>query len=117
MQAIRVYRPGGPDVLQVETVDTPQPGAGEVVIKVAAAGVNFAAVGLRRGMVAGPHPVTLPWAALGPAWITTTKHEGGSSNEGVFIVKNIAAHAPKLGLLPRIHLSLMKRGMRVGRGV
>ncbi len=40
MMAIGYDAPGGPEVLRVETVAVPQPGAGEVLIKVAFAGVN-----------------------------------------------------------------------------
>ena len=40
MRTVEITRPGGPDVLQETTRDTPKPEAGEVVIKVAYAGVN-----------------------------------------------------------------------------
>ncbi|MBI2799572.1 MAG: NAD(P)H-quinone oxidoreductase [Gammaproteobacteria bacterium] len=40
MRAIEIKEPGGPEVLRLTEVDTPQPREGEVVIKVAAAGVN-----------------------------------------------------------------------------
>ncbi len=49
MRAIVVAAPGGPEVLQLADVPRPQPGPGEVLIRVAAAGVNFADVGRRRG--------------------------------------------------------------------
>jgi len=41
-------------------VETPQPGPGEVLIEVAVAGVNFADVGMRAGMIGGPHALELP---------------------------------------------------------
>lgn len=40
MTAIEITTPGGPDVLKPLTMPTPAPGTGEVLIKVAAAGVN-----------------------------------------------------------------------------
>ncbi len=40
MPAIEITEPGGPEVLQLGTRPLPTPGAGEVLIKVAAAGVN-----------------------------------------------------------------------------
>ena len=40
MTAIEISTPGGPEVLKPVTMPTPAPGAGEVLIKVAAAGVN-----------------------------------------------------------------------------
>jgi NADPH:quinone reductase len=41
MQAIRVSATGGPDALQLEDIPIPEPGPGQIRIKVEAAGVNF----------------------------------------------------------------------------
>jgi len=40
MQAIEITHPGAPDVLKLTLRAIPEPGPGEVLIKVAAAGVN-----------------------------------------------------------------------------
>src|SRR5690348_2335570 len=40
MRAVEITQPGGPEVLKIGTRPVPQPKAGEVLIKVAAAGVN-----------------------------------------------------------------------------
>ena len=40
MTAIAIARPGGPEVLRLEEAPVPRPGAGQVLVKVAAAGVN-----------------------------------------------------------------------------
>ena len=40
MLAVGIARPGGPDVLQAERRPVPRPGLGEILIKVAGAGVN-----------------------------------------------------------------------------
>src|SRR5436309_8457896 len=40
MMVVEITRPGGPDVLQPAERPTPSPGPGEVLIRVAAAGVN-----------------------------------------------------------------------------
>jgi len=53
-------RPGGPEVLRLETVDMPRPGSGQVLTKVAVAGVNYADLGLRQGASFGPHRATYP---------------------------------------------------------
>ena len=49
MTAIEIVQPGGPEVLQPKTRPLPLPGPGEVLIKVAAAGVNRPDVGQRSG--------------------------------------------------------------------
>jgi putative PIG3 family NAD(P)H quinone oxidoreductase len=49
VRAIVISEPGPPDVLRVGAVETPQPGSGEVLIKVAAAGVNRADLLQRQG--------------------------------------------------------------------
>ncbi len=49
MLAVVVPTPGGPEALQVVERPVPKPGCGEVLIKVAAAGVNGADLSQRRG--------------------------------------------------------------------
>jgi len=55
MKAIQVTAYGGPDVLSLENVDRPEPGDGEVRVKVAYAGVNFIDVYTRNGLYASSH--------------------------------------------------------------
>lgn len=54
MTAIAITQPGGPDVLKPVTMPTPAPGAGEVLIKVEAAGVNRPDVLQRKGAYPPP---------------------------------------------------------------
>jgi len=49
MTAIVIRAPGGPEMLVPEQRPVPQPGAGEVLVKVAAAGVNRPDVMQRQG--------------------------------------------------------------------
>ncbi len=49
MTAIGIKAPGGPDMLVPEERPMPQPGAGEILVKVAAAGVNRPDVMQRQG--------------------------------------------------------------------
>jgi NADPH:quinone reductase-like Zn-dependent oxidoreductase len=51
MRAVVVTEFGLPDVLQVQEVPDPQPGRGEALIEVGAAGVNFADLMARSGML------------------------------------------------------------------
>src|SRR5437764_119468 len=50
MKAIRVAQTGGPEALQYVDVDTPQPGAGQVLVRLEAVGVNFIDVYHRTGL-------------------------------------------------------------------
>ena len=60
MYAVTIAEPGGPDVLRWSEVDDPVPGPEEVVIEVAAAGVNRADLLQRAGHYPAPPG--------GPAW-------------------------------------------------
>jgi NADPH:quinone reductase len=66
MKAIRVRAHGGPEVLTYEDIDIPQPAAGEAVVKVATAGLNFIDVYYRTGLNKPPVlPFTLGMEASG----------------------------------------------------
>src|SRR6201747_831487 len=54
MTVIGISRPGGPEVLLPETRAVPTPGSGEILIKVAAAGVNRPDVAQRSGSYPPP---------------------------------------------------------------
>lgn len=74
MRAIRVDAFGGPEVLHVVELPTPEPGAGEVLVRHTAIGVNFVDTQHRAG---APYSMALPFipgteaagivAAIGPA--------------------------------------------------
>jgi NADPH2:quinone reductase len=54
MTAIEISKPGGPDVLQPRTVPVPKPGAGQILVRNAAAGVNRPDVAQRTGAYPPP---------------------------------------------------------------
>jgi NADPH:quinone reductase-like Zn-dependent oxidoreductase len=57
MQAIMVSEPGGPEVLQVVETEIPRPQAGEVLVRVLAAGVGPWDASLRSGQLGAKMPV------------------------------------------------------------
>ena len=59
MKAIKMSAPGGVEVLQYADVPEPKPGPHEVLIEVAAAGINFMDIGARRGMRGGDYRPTI----------------------------------------------------------
>lgn len=58
MKAIQMFETGGPEVLGLVELPTPVPGAGQVLIKVAATGVNFIEIYVREGRYKAPLPLT-----------------------------------------------------------
>ncbi|HET7435711.1 MAG TPA: quinone oxidoreductase [Thermoanaerobaculia bacterium] len=58
MQAIRVSRTGGPEVLDVVQADRPQPSRGQALVRIEAIGVNFIDVYHRTGLYKLPLPFT-----------------------------------------------------------
>src|SRR5579859_890758 len=57
MQAIRVHTPGGPEALKLEDVAVPEPAAGEALVRIESAGVNFVDTYHRTGF----YPVKTPF--------------------------------------------------------
>lgn len=57
MRAIMVSEPGGPEVLVLNEIDIPKPDPGQVLVKLAFAGVNFIDVYFRTGQ----YPSALPF--------------------------------------------------------
>lgn len=59
MKAIRVHEYGGVEVLKYEDVEMPEPGEGQVRVKIEAVGVNFIDIYQRIGRYQGKLPFTL----------------------------------------------------------
>jgi NADPH:quinone reductase len=59
-RAVRFDSYGGTDVLYVADIDRPQPGAGEVLVEVRAAGINPGEAGIRSGALHEQFPATFP---------------------------------------------------------
>jgi NADPH2:quinone reductase len=58
MKAIQIQKTGGPEVLTLVEISRPAPKPNEVVVKIAAAGVNFIDVYFREGRYPTPTPFT-----------------------------------------------------------
>jgi NADPH:quinone reductase-like Zn-dependent oxidoreductase len=61
MQAIQVHAYGGPEVLSLESIPCPTPQAGQVLVRVLAAGVHPVDVNLRSGKYKAFMPLQFPW--------------------------------------------------------
>jgi len=65
MKSIQVKETGGPEKMELVEGPIPVPGAGEALVRVAAAGVNFIDVYFRKGLYKAEPPITLGSEASG----------------------------------------------------
>src|SRR5437762_13604800 len=61
MQAVRIHQYGGADQLNLEDAPRPEPKAGEVLVRIKAAGVNPADWKFRQGFMKAYVPLNFPW--------------------------------------------------------
>src|SRR5579859_6882681 len=61
MRAIQIHNYGGPEQLKLEEKPRPEPSAGEVLLRVHAAGVNPIDWRIRQGLLTASWPVTFPY--------------------------------------------------------
>ena len=83
-RAIRVHEHGGPEVLRIEEVPTPQPGPGEIRVRHTAIGVNFIDTYFRTGLY---KPPALPFTP---------------GNEGAGVVEAVGEGVGELGIGERV---------------
>lgn len=109
MFAMIMNETGGPEVLQYGEIETPEPGPGEVRVRVAYAGVNPADWKNRQGMLAAFRPYVFPYVlgfdaagvvdalgegvtgfALGDRVVTPTNHgQGAQGSYAEYAVANV----------------------------
>jgi NADPH2:quinone reductase len=59
MKAVRIHTRGSTDVMQLEEIEQPTPGEGQVLIRASVAGVNYADIGQRQGNYPNLEPLPL----------------------------------------------------------
>jgi NADPH:quinone reductase-like Zn-dependent oxidoreductase len=82
MQAVVMHETGDPEVLSLEEAQTPEPSAGEVLIRVRAASVNPIDWKFRRGLMPKQLPVVLGYDVSGT--VEASRAEGFDEGEEVF---------------------------------
>jgi len=91
LRAIVVKSIGGPEVMQLAEVPEPAPpGPGEVLVRIAAAGVNFADTERRRGIYSAP---LLPWIPGREA--AGTVMAAGPGVDTALVGKRVAYFSPR----------------------
>ncbi len=110
MKAVRIHQFGGPEAMQYEEVPTPTPGEGQVLVKLAAAGLNYIDVYQRTGLYPNNLPYTLGLegsgsvAAVGPGV--------SNYNEGdVVAYTGVPGAYADYALVPVERLVLMPQGL------
>ncbi len=86
-----MHETGDPDVLRLEEVDAPEPGDGEVLIRVHAASVNPADWKSRRGSRSGPLPRVLGIDVSGT--VETSRADGFAKGDHVFGISASGGYA------------------------
>lgn len=96
MKAIQISETGGPEVLRLVELPIPEPGPGQVLIRVEAVGVNFVEIYFRKGTYKATMPLTPGSEAagtvekLGPG---VTGFEEGDSVASVSVLGSYAEYA------------------------
>lgn len=85
MKAIQIQETGGPEVLQLVDLPIPQPGPGQVLIRIEAIGVNFIEIYFRKGVYKSALPFTPGSEAAG------TVEELGPGVSGFFAGEAVAS--------------------------
>jgi NADPH2:quinone reductase len=86
MKAIRIHTFGEPEVMQLEEIPDPQPGPGQVVVRVHAVGINPVETYIRSGIYPKPPtPFTLGNDAAGVIETVGSEVEGVAVGDRVYI--------------------------------
>jgi NADPH:quinone reductase-like Zn-dependent oxidoreductase len=91
MRAVVAHETGGPEVLRLEEIDTPEPGDGEVLIRIHAVAVNPADWKARRGLMPKPLPAVLGSDVSGT--VEASRADGFNEGEDVFGLARSGAYA------------------------
>jgi NADPH2:quinone reductase len=93
MRAIVMHRTGGPEVLQLEDVPTPEAGPGQLLVRTEAIGLNFFETQMRAGQL--PAPAGLP-AVPGAEAAGTVTSVGAGADRGL-VGKRVAVVTGGMG--------------------
>ncbi len=113
MKAIRIHEFGGLEALRCDEIPKPEPGPGEVLVKIAAAGVNFIDIYHRTGLYPLSLPITLGLEAagvveaVGPG-VTEFKpadHVAFSNQQGAYAEYTVVPAAKLVPVPPQLDLN------------
>lgn len=115
MRTIQIHETGGPDVLQLGESAPPEPGPGQVRVRVAAAGLNYIDTYHRTGLYTLPLPFTPGLEFAGTIEAVGPGVTGWSVGERVATASGIGAYAEQ-ALAPAARLVRMPESVDLKRG-
>lgn len=111
MKAVRISETGGPDVIRLEDVARPTPGPGEILIRQAAAGVNFIDTYHRTGLYPIPMPSGLGLEGAGIV------EEIGAGVERFAVGDRVGFCSGPIGAYAELHVAPAARAVRLPAGL
>lgn len=110
MKAIQITQTGGPEVLTLAELPIPTPGPGQVLIKVAATGINFIEIYYREGRYKAPLPLVPGTEASGTVAELGPGAEGFAVGDAVATTSAIGSYA-EYALVPAAQLIKVPAGL------
>jgi NADPH2:quinone reductase len=110
MKAIQIHETGGPEVLKLAELPIPEPGPGQVLIRVEAIGVNFIEVYFRKGVYKALLPLTPGSEAAGTVEMPGPGVTGFAAGDAVAAVGVLGSYA-EYALVPAAQLVKLPAGL------
>src|ERR1700684_586510 len=110
MKAIQVHETGGPEVLRLVELPIPQPGPGQVLIRVEATGVNFIEIYFRKGVYKASLPLVPGSEAAGTVEELGPGVTGFAAGDEVASVSVLGSYA-EYALVPATQLVKVPDGV------
>jgi NADPH:quinone reductase len=110
MKAIQIHSTGGPEVLQVVELPIPEPGPGQVLIRIEATGVNFIEIYFRKGVYKSSLPLIPGSEAAGTVEELGPGVTGFAAGDAVVSTAVIGSYA-EYALVPAAQLVKVPKGI------
>jgi NADPH2:quinone reductase len=110
MKAIQIHETGGPGVLKLADLPIPEPGPGQVLIRVEATGVNFIEIYFRKGVYKAALPLILGSEAAGTVEELGPGVTGFAAGDAVASTSVLGSYA-EYALVPAAQLVRVPEGL------
>ena len=110
MKAIQIHTTGGPEVLELDDLPIPEPGPGQVLVRVEATGVNFIEIYFRKGVYKSALPLIPGSEAAGTVEELGPGVTGFAAGDAVASTSLIGSYA-EYALVPAAQLVKIPEGL------